>query len=161
MRKSLSLASTLTAAALSAVLAGAAVVDQVGAQSLADHAREMYAPYGEQPSDALLYGLLYTTAGLGVVLWGLVARSVQARSRWALAADLVVVATTAALGFTLLLASEYGQQVFPPLWGLLALLPPLAGLVAAGSLLRAGVRSGGARRTTASTSALASSGSRR
>jgi hypothetical protein len=37
---------------------------------------------------------------------------------------------------TLLVASEYGVHPYPPLWGMLALLPAVAGVVATVLLLR-------------------------
>jgi hypothetical protein len=39
----------------------------------------------------------------------------------------VVTAVTAALALLLFGASEYGTQIFPPLWGILAILPAVAG----------------------------------
>ena len=66
------------ATALSAALAVAAVVDQAGARRLQEHAEAAYAPHQVEPSAAVLYGSLYTVAGLGVVLWLLVVRAVHA-----------------------------------------------------------------------------------
>ena len=37
---------------------------------------------------------------------------------------------TAALALLLLASTEYGAQIFPPLWGILAILPPAAGTFA-------------------------------
>ena len=34
---------------------------------------------------------------------------------------------TAALALLLLVSTEYGAQIFPPLWGILAILPAAAG----------------------------------
>lgn len=48
----------------------------------------------------------------------------------------VVVTVTAALALLLLGSTEYGARIFPPLWGILALLPPAAGTVAAVLLRR-------------------------
>jgi hypothetical protein len=39
-------------------------------------------------------------------------------------------AACAALAVLLLTSTEYGAQVFPPLWGILALLPPAVGVSA-------------------------------
>jgi hypothetical protein len=47
-----------------------------------------------------------------------------------------VAAITAALAVLLLASTEYGAQIFPPVWGILALLPPAAGVVASVLLLR-------------------------
>lgn len=118
------------AVALSAVLAVVAIVDQVGGRSLADHAAAMYAPYGKQPDPDLLYGLVYTVAAVGAVLWLLVIRSVRSRRRSARVLTVVVTVITAGLALILLGISEYGTQIYPPLWGVLAILPPAAGACA-------------------------------
>jgi hypothetical protein len=127
------------AAALSAVPAAAAVLDQTGGRSLADHAEALYAPYGTEPDPALLYGLVYAVALVGLVLWLPVIRAVRSgrRSATALATVVAVVTVvTAALAVLLLSATEYGGLIFPPVWGILALLPPAAGVIAVVLLLR-------------------------
>jgi hypothetical protein len=43
---------------------------------------------------------------------------------------------TAALAVLLLATTEYGAQIFPPVWGVLALLPAAAGIVTSALLLR-------------------------
>ena len=130
-------AGAVTAAVvLSAALAGAAVIDQTGGQSLTDHATALYAPYGTQPDPSLLYGLLYGVAAVGAVLWLLVLRAVRSGRRSARVLAVVVAATTAALAVLLLVSAEYGEQIFPPVWGVLAMLPAVAGLGAAALLRR-------------------------
>ena len=124
------------AVALSAVLVVAAIIDQAGGRSLADHATAMYAPYGKQPDPNLLYGLIYTVAAVGALLWLLVIRSVRSRRRSAPVLTVVVTVITAALALLLLVTTEYGAQIFSPLWGILAMLPPAAGILAAGLLRR-------------------------
>ena len=118
------------AVALSAVLAVAAIIDQAGGRSLADHAAAMYAPYGKRPDPNLLYGLVYTVAAVGALLWLPVIRAARSRRRSAPILAAVVTTITAALALLLLASSEYGTQIFPPLWGILALLPPAAGAFA-------------------------------
>lgn len=128
---------TATAAvALSVVLAVVAVVDQLGGRALADHAAAMYAPSGKEVPAGLLYGLVYTVAVIDVLLWFVVVRAVRARRRFASGIAVVVVAITATLAVTLLVASEYGARIFPPLWGVLAILPPVAGILAVVLLTR-------------------------
>jgi hypothetical protein len=129
----------LLAIALSAVLVAVAIIDQTGGRSLAEHASAMYAPYGKRPDPSLLYGLVYTVAAVGVLLWLLVLRVVQSRGRSAPILAVVVTTVTAALALLLLVSSEYGTQIFPPLWGILAILPAAAGILAA-VLLRSGRR---------------------
>ena len=124
------------AVALSAVLVVAAIIDQTGVRSLADHVTTMYAPYGKQPDPNLLYGLVYTVAAVGALLWLLVIRSVRSRRRSARALAVVVTTITAALALLLLASTEYGAQIFPPLWGILAILPPAAGIFAVVLLIR-------------------------
>ena len=124
------------AVALSAVLVVAAIIDQAGGRSLADHATAMYAPYGKRPDPNLLYGLVYTVAAVGALLWLLVLRAVQSRGRSAPVLAVAVTTITAALALLLLASTEYGAQIFPPLWGILAMLPPAAGTLAAVLLFR-------------------------
>jgi hypothetical protein len=121
---------------LSVVLLAAAVVDQTGGHSLSDHATAVYAPYGKDPDPNLLYGLVYTVAVLGALLWLLVVRAVRSHRRSAPVLAGVVATITAALAVLLLASTEYGAQIFPPVWGILALLPPAAGVVTAVLLLR-------------------------
>ena len=127
----------LLAIALSAVLVVVAVIDQTGGRSLADHVTAVYAPYGKRPDPSLLYGLVYTVAAVGVLLWLLVLRVVQSRGRSAPILAVVVTTVTAALALLLFVSSEYGARIFPPLWGILAILPAAAGILAA-VLLRSG-----------------------
>jgi hypothetical protein len=129
----------LLAIVLSAVLVVVAIIDQTGGRSLAEHAAAIYAPYGKRPDPSLLYGLVYTVAAIGALLWLLVLRVVQSRGRSAPILTVVVTTVTAALALLLLVSSEYGAQIFPPLWGVLAILPAAAGILAA-VLLRSGRR---------------------
>ncbi len=126
----------MSSVVLSVVLAAAAIVDQAGGHSLTDHATAVYALYGERPDPNLLYGLVYTVAVVGALLWLLVFGAVRSRSRSAPVLAVVVVTITAALAVLLLVSTEYGAPIFPPLWGILALLPPASGLSAAVLLFR-------------------------
>ena len=145
MRQSLSSSSgagaAMSSVVLSAVLAAAAVVDQTGGQRLAEHAAAVYAPYGQSPDPNLLYGLVYTVAGIGALLWLLVFRAVRSGRRSAPVLAVVAVTVTAALAVLLLVSTEYGAQVFPPVWGILALLPPVAGVATVMRLRRRRVSS--------------------
>jgi hypothetical protein len=124
------------ALALAVLLAGAGLVDQLGGRTLMDHADEMYGRHGKQTSAGLMYGLLYTIAAVGAVLWLLVMRSVRTGSRWAAAYAAAVVVLGAGMAAAVLGAREYGEQIFPTLWGILALLSPAAGAIAVVQLLR-------------------------
>jgi peptidoglycan/LPS O-acetylase OafA/YrhL len=72
------------------------------------------------------------------LLWLLVLRAVQSRGRSAPILAVVVTAVTGALALILLGTSEYGTQIFPPLWGILAILPAAAGVLAVVLLRRRG-----------------------
>lgn len=136
MGKSLS---TTLATVLSVALGVAALVDQTATHSLIDHADAMYAPHGKDPSAGLLYGVLYTISVVGLVLWLLALRAHRAGSRWAAVVTVLDAVLVAALALVLLTSREYGEQIWPARWGVLALLSPLAGVVSLA----------GARRTTA------------
>jgi hypothetical protein len=120
----------LLAIALSAVLAVVAIVDQASGRSLADHVTAMYAPFGKRPDPGLLYGLVYAVAAVGALLWLLVVRAVRSHRRSAPVLAVVMTVITAGLALLLLVASEYGSRIFPPLWGILAFLPAAAGALA-------------------------------
>ncbi|HWN27292.1 MAG TPA: hypothetical protein VNP37_10050 [Actinomycetospora sp.] len=138
MRKSLSQTSVATASAvlLSSVLLVAAVVDQIALRSLGDHAVALYAPHGVPVAPGVLYALVDAVAVVGVVLWLLVLRAVLSGRRSAPVLAVVAVAITVTLAAVLLGATEYGAPIFPPVWGVLALLPPVAGSVAVVRLVR-------------------------
>jgi len=121
---------------LSAVLLVAAVVDQAGGQSLVDHAAAVYGPYGKEADPNLLYGLVYTVAVVDALLSLLVFRAARAHRRSAPILAVTTVVVTAALAVLLLATTEYGAQIFPPVWGVLALLPAAAGIVTSALLLR-------------------------
>ncbi|TDU91568.1 hypothetical protein EV138_5176 [Kribbella voronezhensis] len=127
---------TLIAAGLSLVLGAAAIVDQAGSQSLVEHATTAYTSYGKQPSAGALYGLLYGVVVVDVALWLLVAGVARRRRQIAAGLAALMVLISAGLAVLLLASSEYGVRIFPPLWGLLALLPAIAGAVAIPYLIR-------------------------
>ena len=114
----------------------AAIIDQTGGRSLADHVTAMYAPYGKRPDPNLMYGLVYTVAAAGALLWLPVIWGVRSPTRSAPVLAVAVTTITAALALLLLVSSEYGAQIFPPLWGILAFLPPAAGAFAVVLLFR-------------------------
>ncbi|HEX5596932.1 MAG TPA: hypothetical protein VFX61_13085 [Micromonosporaceae bacterium] len=124
------------AAALTAVLAGATLVDQFGARSLIEYSNAMYEPHGKQAAPGLLYGLVYAVAVLEAAMWLPVIRVVRSRSRLAPILATLVTIATAGLAVVLLVSAEYGEQVFPPLWGTLAILPPAVGVIAVVQLFR-------------------------
>ena len=103
----------LLAVVLSAVLVVVAIIDQTGGRSLADHVTAIYAPYGKRPDPSLMYGLVYTVAAIGALLWLLVLRVVQSRGRSAPILAVVVTTVTGALALLLLETSEYGTQILP------------------------------------------------
>jgi hypothetical protein len=126
----------MSSVVVSAVMLVAAVVDQAGGQSLIDHATALYAPYGNEADPNLLYGLVYTVAVVDVLLSLLVFRAARAQRRSAPILAVSTVVVSAALAVLLLATTEYGAQIFPPVWGILALLPPAAGVVTSALLLR-------------------------
>lgn len=126
----------LGAIGLALVLSAAALVDQTGPASLLDHAREMYEPHGKDPGAGLLYGLLHAVTVANVAAWLVALWSVRAGRRAAPVWAIGGVVVTLFLASTLFTVSEYGDQLFPPLWGALATLPALVGAWAVYALLR-------------------------
>ena len=88
------------------------------------------------PGAGVVYGLGYSVAAIGVLLWLATLGGARSGRLWASWAAVVATFVTAGLAVTLLAASEYGEQVYPPFWGIVALLSPLAGALAVGSLVR-------------------------
>jgi hypothetical protein len=101
---------------------------------------DLYAPYHADPHPGLLYGLLYTIAVVQAMVWS--AALVGFRSSRRLGRVLAVTATVVTLGLAVLLltATEYGRSIFPPVWGLLDLLPAVAGTVTVALLRGRGPR---------------------
>lgn len=135
-RRPASLGTALAAAATSVLLGVVALIDRLNSQSLADHARAVYLPYGEDPGPNVLAGCVGAVAVTGIVLWLLVVHGVRAGRWWAVWLAAASVAITATLAVTLLAVTEYGERIFPPVWGGLALLAPLAGVGTVVSLVR-------------------------
>lgn len=115
---------------LTVVALVALVIDQWSAHSIADHVAALYSPLGLHPDPNVLFGILYVTGLIGVLLWLTTIRAVSRHHRWArvVASVVLVVATSGAL--LVLVVSEHGMQIFPTAWGVLGLAPCLAGLVA-------------------------------
>lgn len=136
MRQSLSERSTtqsLTRAPLvaSGLLVLAALVDQLGLGGLADHTAALYAPYGIAAPVGPLFVLVYVVAAVDAVLWWVAMRAVGAGRQAARFLVPVAAVVSAALALLLFSITEYGTTVFPDVWGVLALLPPIAGVLAA------------------------------
>ncbi|MEV0789142.1 hypothetical protein [Kribbella sp. NPDC050459] len=130
MRQSLSESRTaLLAVGLSLVLAVVAIVDQSGGRSLFDHAASVYAPYGKTITSGTVYGVVYAVAVVNALIWLAVVAVARRPRPVVIGVAVLAVLLTLGAGLTLLFVTEYGVHPFPPLWGVLALLPVLAGAV--------------------------------
>ena len=109
------------------MLAAAAIADQSGGRSLLDHAASVYAPYGKTITSGTVYGLVYGVAVFNALIWLLVVALTRTPRPIAVGAAALAILLTLTAGLLLLFVTEYGVHPFPPLWGLLALLPVLAG----------------------------------
>lgn len=118
------------AVALATVPVIAAFIDQQTARALGDHALSIYPANGIDIDPGLLYVVTYSVAGIFFVLWLVAAISSWISRRVALGTAIVVVVLNVAAALTMLFATEYGDQVFPPIWGILVGLPALAGALA-------------------------------
>jgi hypothetical protein len=108
----------------------ALVIDQASVHSIADHVDALYAPLGLHPDPNVLFGILYVTGLIGIVLWLATIWGARKQKRGArvVASIVFVVATSFAL--LVLFVSEHGTQIFPTVWGVVGLLPSVAGLLA-------------------------------
>jgi hypothetical protein len=118
------------------VLAVVAIVDQAGGQSLFNHAVSVYAPYNKQVESGTVYGLIYGVAVINALIWLLVVGIARTPRPVAVGVASVSILVTLALALVLLFVTEYGVHPFPPLWGVLALLPALAGVLALAGFAR-------------------------
>lgn len=125
------LLATALATILTAVLPLAALIDQRGSRSLESYSVSMYETYDVHPDPGLIYGLLYAVAAVAAVVWLLALLVAWSGRRWTATAVITATVLTALQATTLLSVSEYGQRIFPAQWGLLAAIPPLAGIAAA------------------------------
>lgn len=107
----------------------ALVIDQARVHSIADHVAALYAPLGLHPDPNVLYGYLYVTGAAGVLLWLTMIWAVSRRKPWARVVSVLIFVVATGMGLLVLTASEYGTPIFPTAWGVLALLPCVAGLV--------------------------------
>jgi hypothetical protein len=114
----------------------AALADQLAGRALMDHVNQMYAAHGKDVDAGLVYGLIYAVAAIDVLLWLLVLRSARAAGRRTVLLTAVAVTVASGLALVLLGSQEYGEPIFPPLWGVLAFLSPVAGALALVRLLR-------------------------
>ena len=122
------------AVVLSAVLAVAAIIDQAAIHALRDYTTDMYAPYDVPANPGALYAILYTVAIVGALLW--LPAAFGARKKWAPVAAIVATVIAAGLALLVFATAEYGEMLFPPVWGVLALLPALAGVLGVVLLFR-------------------------
>ncbi|GAA2825348.1 hypothetical protein [Kribbella solani] len=126
----------MIAVALSLAPAVAAIADQAGGRSLFNHASSAYAAYGKTITSGTVYGLMYGVAAFNLLLWLLVVALARTPRLIAAGAAVTAVLLTITAALALLLVTEYGVHPFPPLWGILALLPATAGALAVAALAR-------------------------
>ena len=107
----------------------ALVIDQTSVHSIADHVNALYSPFDLHPDPNVLFGYLYVTGGIGILSWLTMIWGVQRHKRWARVVASMVFLVAVSFALLVLFVTEYGGQIFPTLWGLLGLLPSVAGLV--------------------------------
>lgn len=108
----------------------ASVIDQARVHSIADHVTALYAPLGLHPDPNVLSGFLDAIGAFGTVLWLTMIWAVSRHKPWARVVSRLIFVVATGVGLLVLSASEYGTPIFPTVWGVLVLLPCVAGLVA-------------------------------
>ncbi len=129
---------------LTVIATVAPIVDMATVDTISDHVRAAYPAWGQTLVAAdrnamVIY--LVVTGVLGIVSWLWVIRAVMAGKRWARAA--ATSACAAGLLLALVNLTTGGGQydvILPTGYGVLTLLPSLAGLLAVVSLWRPGHR---------------------
>lgn len=112
------------------------VIDQTGARSLYEFSDAAYASHGVTPDATLVYGILYGLFLTITLIWALMLVALKARGWWPSALSAAATLVTGTVAIILLTASEYGEQVFSPVWGVLTLIPTILGIAATIGLVR-------------------------
>lgn len=112
------------------------VIDQTGARGLYEFTEAAYASHGVTPDVTLVYGILYGVAITIALVWVLMLVALKARGWWPSALSVAATLVTGTVAIVLLTASEYGEQVFSPVWGALAVIPTVLGVAATIGLVR-------------------------
>lgn len=129
---------------LNVIATVAPVVDIATVDTISDHVRAAYPSWGhalvESDRNAMVIYLVVTGV-LGIICWLCVIWAVIARKRWARAAATSAFAAGALLALmNLTLGGGQYSVILPTGYGVLTLLPSLAGLAAVVSLWRRGHR---------------------
>lgn len=129
-------ASIWGAMAASTIVLAAAVIDQTGAQSLYEYTDAAYAAHGVALDPALVYAILYAVAITTTLVWALMLAALRTRGWRPAALSAVATLVTGTVATLLFTASEYGEQIFSPVWGTLTLIPTILGIVTTVQLVR-------------------------
>lgn len=106
------------------------IIDQTSIHSLAHHVEAQYGPHDLHPDPNVLFGYVYVIGAFGFALQLVALRGARRRKRWVqIVAGLIALVGVALAAFTIIV-SEFGERIFPAIWGALGLLPSVAGLVA-------------------------------
>lgn len=116
----------------------ALIIDQVRGQTLARHVQTLYAPHDLNPDPNVLFGYLYVVGVIGILLWLATIWGIIQHKRGARVVATTVFVLGSSVALFNIFVSEYGMQIFPTLWGVLGLLPSVAGLLAVIILWRQG-----------------------
>lgn len=116
----------------------ALIIDQVNGDTLARHVEALYAPHDLDPDPNVLFGYLYVVGVIGILLWLATIWGIIQRKRGARVVATIVFVLGTSVALFNVFVSEYGMQIFPTLWGVVGLLPSVAGLVAVIVLWRQG-----------------------
>lgn len=120
----------------SALMVAVTVIDQSGTQGLYGFTDDAYAAHGVVPDRSLVYGILYAVAITITLIWAVMLLVLKMRGWWPTVLSTVATLATGTVAILLLTASEYGERVFSPAWGLMALVPTALGITATILLVR-------------------------
>ena len=124
------------ALAASALMIAVTVIDQVGAQSLYEFTDRAYAAHDVVPEQSLVYGILYAVNITIALIWAAMLLISKLRGWWAALLSAAATLVTGSIAIALLTVSEYGERVFSPAWGLMAIVPTVLGVAATVLLAR-------------------------
>lgn len=116
---------------LAFVLLIVGVADQQTVQTLESYSAAMYRVYGVVTEPGAIYTLVYIIAGVLIAFWTIAGLAARTNRRWSFGLLIAVIVVNAFLALGMLFATEYSEPVLPPLWGLLAALPAVAGIIVA------------------------------
>lgn len=107
------------------------IVDQMSTNVLSRHLRDVYAGYtASEPVESAIVAYLAIVGALGTVAWLWTIWAVRRQKRWTRPVATMLFLVASGLALVNLVVEEYGHTILPTVFGVVGVLPCVAGLVA-------------------------------